>query len=334
MLNNICLPTGHLIVDNYSKGKLETLSIGDYGKHKNIKADFLGYTRELNGVENGEIMPLQEKWVITLSTQYGCIMKCTFCDVPNIKFSGNVSFDDLKAQLYTGLKAFDGVKYTDRLNIHFARMGEPIFNQDVFIFSEWLAENKRQIQNEIGVRIEVIHPVLTTMCPEYKHTFDRIYDWARIKNEMFKGQAGLQISINTSSESQRSAMFGGSSYTIGYIAKQLENIQTPIGRKYCLNIAYASGNEVDGDKLARLFDTDKWMVKITPIHNNKACRENGIQTIDGYQSYLPYKEPEESCKSAGFDTLVFIPSQDEEDGLITCGNAILGGSELKIEQAV
>ena len=65
-MNKICLPTGFLIVDDYAKGKLETLSIGDYGKHKNIKADFLGYTRELNGVENGEIMPLQEKWVITL----------------------------------------------------------------------------------------------------------------------------------------------------------------------------------------------------------------------------------------------------------------------------
>lgn len=46
---------------------------------------------------------------------------------------------------------------------------------------------------------------------------------------------------------------------------------------------------------------------------------------DLHPSYLPYKEPEESCKAAGFDTLVFIPSQDEEDGLITCGNAILVG---------
>lgn len=61
-MNKICLPTGFLIVDDYAKGKLETLSIGDYGKHKNIKADFLGYTRELNGVENGDIMPLQESF--------------------------------------------------------------------------------------------------------------------------------------------------------------------------------------------------------------------------------------------------------------------------------
>ena len=49
-MNKFALPTGYLFTDDYSKGQLETLSIGDYGKHHNIKADFLGYTREINGV--------------------------------------------------------------------------------------------------------------------------------------------------------------------------------------------------------------------------------------------------------------------------------------------
>ncbi len=332
-MNTIELPTGFLMVGDYSKGKLETLSIGDYGKSKNIKADFLGYTRELNGVENGAVMPLQEKWVITLSTQYGCVMKCKFCDVPNVQFRGNATFADLKQQFYAALSKYPGVNYTDRLNIHFARMGEPVFNEDVLLFSEWLAANKRQIQEETGVRIEVIHPVLTTMCPEYEHTENRIRQWADIKNELFNGQAGLQLSINTTSDAARNDMFDGSSKQLREIAAIADKLPMPIGRKYCLNFAYASGNEVDGAKLASMFDIDQWMVKITPIHNNTACIDNGIATIDGYSSYRPYKEPEQNCKSAGFDTLVFIPSQDEEDGLITCGNAILGGSELKLPDA-
>ncbi len=37
------LPTGKLIVDEYDKGRLQTLSIGDYGKERNIKANFLGF---------------------------------------------------------------------------------------------------------------------------------------------------------------------------------------------------------------------------------------------------------------------------------------------------
>jgi len=328
-MREIKLPTGALIVGDYEKGQLETLTIGDYGKSKNIKADFLGYTRELHGVPNGEIMPLQEKWVITLSTQYGCVMKCKFCDVPNIKFGGNVSFADLKKQFYHGLKYFN-VNYTDRLNIHYARMGEPTFNNAVLVFSEWLAENKRQVQEETGVRIEVIHPVLTSMLPKYKHTEARIKRWSEIKNNEFNGQAGLQLSINTTSEKQRNDMFDGSSMSLAEISKIAESLQSPIGRKYCINIAYATGNEVDGEKLKTLFNPDDWMVKITPIHNNTACSVNEIKTVGGYDSYLPYIFPEESCKAAGFDTLVFIPSQDEEDGLVTCGNAILGGSELKV----
>lgn len=329
-MNKIKLPTGYLFIDDYSKGKLETLSIGDYGKSKNIKADFLGYTNEIHGVVNGKIMPLQEKWVVTLSIQYGCVMKCNFCDVPNIKFRGNVSFDDLKKQLYSALNLFQDVTYTDRLNIHFARMGEPTFNNDVFSFSYWLAENKRKIQEDTGKRIEVIHPVLTTMCPDRKETKEKIVEWVNIKNNWFDGQAGLQLSINSTSNKQRKIMFGGSCMSLEEISTMVENIDQPLSRKYCLNIAYASGNEVDGKRLQELFDPDCWMVKITPIHNNMACTKNGISTIDGYNSYIPYREPEESCKNAGFDTLVFIPSQDEEDGLITCGNAILGGSELKL----
>ena len=88
------IPTGYLFTGNYSRGKLETLSIGDYGKSKNVKADFLGYKNLIEGVPNCYCMPLQEKWVITVSTQYGCPMKCTFCDVPNLKFAGNATFED------------------------------------------------------------------------------------------------------------------------------------------------------------------------------------------------------------------------------------------------
>ena len=50
-MNKFKLPTGYLFTDTYSKGELETLSIGDYGKAKNIKADFLGYTKEINDEE-------------------------------------------------------------------------------------------------------------------------------------------------------------------------------------------------------------------------------------------------------------------------------------------
>lgn len=92
------IPTGYLFTSKGERGMLETLSIGDYGKSKNIKADFLGFTKEINGVPNCDCMPLSEKWVITLSTQYGCPQKCTFCFPSNTQIStplGNKNIQDI-----------------------------------------------------------------------------------------------------------------------------------------------------------------------------------------------------------------------------------------------
>lgn len=42
--------TGKIYVD--TRRKLEFLTVGDYGKENNIKADFLGLKKEICGVEN------------------------------------------------------------------------------------------------------------------------------------------------------------------------------------------------------------------------------------------------------------------------------------------
>lgn len=329
------IPTGYLYTTSGERGELEGLSIGDYGKSKNIKANFLGYANEINGVSNQPTMPLSEKWVITISTQYGCPQKCTFCDVPNIPFKGNATFDDLKAQLYNGFALFPTVKYTDRLNLHFARMGEPVLNKHVFEFSRWMIENKRQIMHDTGVRLEVIHPVLTTSLPKsFKRLEESLLEWCYIKNELYRGQAGLQISINSTNETQRKTMFQDGSLSIEEFALIAAKFPEPIGRKYCLNFALASDYNVDADYLKTLFNPDNWMVKITPIHNNQSCRKNNISTIDGYDSFHPYKQIEQSLVDVGFDVLVFVPSMDEEDGLVTCGNLVLGGGVLNAEQII
>lgn len=329
------IPTGYLFTDRYSKGMLETLSIGDYGKHHNVKASFLGFDRDIDGVPNTACMPLSEKWVVTLSTQYGCVMKCTFCDVPKVPWAGNVSYDDLKKQLYSAISLFPSCNYTERLNIHFARMGDPIFNPAVFLFSSWMYNKKDEIRHDTGLRVETLHPVLTTSLPRnLKSLRDRVLDWCRIKNEIYNGQAGFQFSINSTSEAQRTEMFGDMQLHLEDFAKLAEEMPPPVSRKYCLNFALSSDFEVDAVRLASLFSADKFMVKITPIHNNDACRENGIKTVDGYDSFRPYAQAESDLKAAGFDVLVFVPSMDEEDGLVTCGNAVLGGSKMQSDNVI
>lgn len=321
------LPTGYLFISDFDGKKCETLSIGDYGKKANVKADFLGYTKPICGVENQETQPLSEKWVITLSTQYGCSMKCKFCDCPKIKFQGNLSKEDLYSQLYSAIELFPNVKYTERLNIHFARMGEGFFNFDnIYSFSEELYKNKK----DLPIRVEVLHPVFTTSLPKHSKLKERLEQWVDLKNNLYNGQAGLQLSINSTNNELRNDMFNGMSCSIEQVSDIVKDFQKPVGRKYCLNFALSSNFDVDANKLKSLFDPEKWMVKITPIHNNEACSKNGYETINGYNSFEPYKEVEQQLIDVGFDVLTFVPSMDEENGLVTCGNAILSGSKLKV----
>lgn len=106
----------------------------DYGKENNIKADFLGLTKEINGVD------LSKKWVATISTQKGCPMHCKFCDVPKFGFYGNASIEEMEWQIRNIIKN-ETVRNTDRFNVHFARMGEPTWNdKHLDLLSEvWLS---------------------------------------------------------------------------------------------------------------------------------------------------------------------------------------------------
>jgi 23S rRNA (adenine2503-C2)-methyltransferase len=74
ILKNVKVPTGNILIVKGDKGKLECVSLGDYGKENNLKADFLGLTREIEKVKSQKVMPLTDKWVVTVSTQYGCLI--------------------------------------------------------------------------------------------------------------------------------------------------------------------------------------------------------------------------------------------------------------------
>lgn len=317
-IRNIEVPTGNILIVNGQKGQLEMLSIGDYGKDVNLKCDAMGLDRELTNVKHTKLLPLEDKWVITISTQYGCSMGCTFCDVPKVGSGKNATFDDLIRQVLTGIKLHPEIESTKRLNIHYARMGEPTWNPNVLDATKWL---KTHIDPEYK-----IHPVVSTMMPknnQWLKTF--IHTWMRIKNRLLKGNAGLQLSINSTNEGERDIMFNGNALELSEIARLMDG-SIPNGRKITLNFAVAD-YEIDPEVLLRYFNPDDYIIKLTPMHKTITALENDIKTEGDYTNYYPYQEHEDALKEAGYDVLVFIASYEEDMGRITCGNAILSGSE-------
>lgn len=321
VLRNIKVPTGNIMIVEGDKGNLECLSIGDYGKETNLKAEFLGLNRAIEKVEHQEMMPLEEKWVVTISTQYGCSMNCVFCDVPKVGKGVNATYNDLKNQVIKALELHPEVEYTKRLNVHFARMGEPTWNPNVLEFSRNLKKEVRPYINR-----SFIHPVISTMMPKNNKNLSKfLADWMEIKNYDFRGEAGLQFSINSTSNEERNKMFSNNTLSLEEISEIGKNLDFPKGRKITLNFAVAD-YEINAKKLRKLFDPRKFLVKLTPMHKTDTALKNGIETDGDYTTMYPYLHIEEELKAEGFDVIVFIASEYEDLGRITCGNAILSGT--------
>lgn len=312
--------TGKIYVD--TDRKLEFLTVGDYGKENNIKADFLGLTKEINGVANTEV-DLSDKWVATISTQKGCPMNCQFCDCPKYGFYGNASIDDMCYEIEQILKG-ETVKETKRFNVHFARMGEPTFNENVLAFAE------SYLKPLVGeyIKADTIHPVVSTMLPKNNpKLFDFITEWCYIKNNVYNGEAGLQFSINSTDETQRKTQFGNKSLALVQISEFARTLPMPKGRKYTLNFAVTAQTILDAKELSRLFDKDKFIVKITPIHETNSAIKNGFDVATSYTDYDVYRKFEQPLLDEGWDVIVFVPSKEEDSDRITCGNALIANEQ-------
>lgn len=312
--------TGKIYVD--SDRRLEFLTVGDYGKENNIKANFLGLEKEIHGVAHHGV-DLSEKWVATISTQKGCPMKCQFCDCPKFGFFGNATLDDLEYQTRTILEN-EAVVETERFNVHYARMGEPTFNENVLVFTKHFL---RPLVSK-HIKAKTIHPVVSTMLPKAnKNLVNFIREWCRIKNETYNGEAGLQFSINTTDEVQRQKQFNGMSLSLAEISHIAKELPAPLGRKYTLNFAVTADTILDAKELSRLFDKEKFIVKITPIHKTNSAVKNGFGITTEYTDYDVYRKFEHPLLEEGWDVIVFVPSEEEDSDRITCGNALI--SQMK-----
>lgn len=63
MIKEFKTRTGYIFSDDVNR--LEWLYVGDYSKENNIKADFLGLNKEINGVKHHDV-DLSDKMVVTI----------------------------------------------------------------------------------------------------------------------------------------------------------------------------------------------------------------------------------------------------------------------------
>lgn len=308
--------TGEIVSD--TDLGIEYLYVGDYGKENNIKADFLGYTKRIEKVEHRPV-DITDKLVVTVSSQKGCPMDCNFCDCPKLGFTGNASLAELMSEITTGI-ALSRIKHGKRLNVHYARMGEPTFNENVIISARLIAEMLQEEDSDI--KFDTYHPVVSTMMPKSnKHLYEFLNKWIEAGFK-FGGEDGfgLQFSINTLDEEQRNEMFRDKSLSLQEIGDIIKKLPMPKKRKYTLNFAVTSKCNLDVDLMNKYFDKDKCIVKITPIHETVEAVNEGYEIVKDFDVYEKFEQP---LVKDGWDVIVFVPSKEEDADRITCGNSLI-----------
>ena len=308
--------TGKIITD--TDLNLEYLYVGDYGKENNIKASFLGYDKRIDEVKHHDV-DITDKLVVTVSSQKGCPMNCNFCDCPKLGFKGNATLPELVTEIMSGV-ALSGIKHGKRLNVHYARMGEPTFNPNVITSAEYIA--KMLGDENSDVTFDEYHPVVSTMMPKTnKNLKEFLRRWVET-GFVYGGEDGfgLQFSINTLDEDDRNAMFRNRSMSLQEISDVIRELPMPKKRKYTLNFAVTSKSNLDVDLMNKYFDKEKCIVKITPIHETVEAVDEGYEIVKDFDVYEKFEQP---LVDDGWDVIVFVPSKEEDADRITCGNSLI-----------
>lgn len=277
---------------------------------------------------NKNYKPRYEKaWSVMLSNQKGCPMKCTFCDCPGFGFHGNISREELKYQIETIIDNV-GVTHTECFNVDFMRMGEPTLNEAILPFIE--NDLRKIVLNKVDA--EVIHPSLSTMLPRRNKDglLNYLLDYCRIKNDVYKGVADLQFSINTTDEVIRRKIFKNMSLSLEEISELAKQMPLPKGNKYALNFAVTQDSVIEPEVLDRLFDKNKFYIKLTPIHQTFNAIDNGFVSDNETTYQNKINAIEEELSSKGWEVKIFVDRDDVDKDSLTCGNLVLANISEKL----
>lgn len=289
--------------------------IGRVGR-EDIAMVYIGVTEKGKVVEFVESIqpPLtrEKKWVLIVSTLYGCPVKCRICDA-SIYYKGKLTSNEILAQIdYMVRNRFqDGLIEVEKLKIQFARMGEPSFNEHVLNVLE-LLPNKYKLKGELI-------PSLSTIAPRGREKF--FESLLEIKKRLFDHNFQLQFSIHSTDEKFRDWLIPFPKWSFKEIANYGIRFFSYYGRKITLNFALLENAPLVPQILSDYFDPEKFLIKITPVNPTYKVIHGGFSSYikeDGFSHY----EIVEELEKIGYQVIISIGELEENKIGSNCGQYI------------
>lgn len=258
-----------------------------------------------------------QKWVLVISTLYGCPVDCKFCDAGG-NYKGKISYGDLLFQIdYLIREYYPDLKVPcEKFKIQFARMGEPSFNPYVLQVLEDLPDL---------YSIPGFIPSVSTIAPRGTDTFfNRLL---AVKKKKYPFSFQLQFSIHSTHNEQRDYLIPVRKWDFQEIANYGKNFHDPGGRKITLNFALQTVSVIDPAVLIRHFDPDYFIIKLTPVNPTFNAVKNNIQSLITSDS-LSFKIVDD-LKEKGYEVILSIGEWEENQIGSNCGQYVSACSKSR-----
>jgi 23S rRNA (adenine2503-C2)-methyltransferase len=260
-------------------------------------------------------IPLEKKWVMIVSTLYGCPVGCAFCDAGGW-YEGKLSTEEILTQIdYMVVRKFPNrIIPVEKFKIQFARMGEPAFNKNVLDVLEALP---------LRYQAPGLMPSISTVAPDGTDSFfERL---PQIKDKYYSnGRFQMQFSIHSTNEQQRDKLIPVKKWNFQRIAQYGESFFNPkkSDRKITLNFALAENTELDIHRLMKYFNPDIFMIKITPVNPTVSALRNDI--VNHVKGDDGLNEPKIAglLRETGYEVIVSIGEWEENKIGSNCGQYI------------
>lgn len=256
----------------------------------------------------------EEKWILVVSTLYGCPVNCTICDAGPY-YLGRISKEGIFWQIDTMISKYypEGKIPVKQLKIQFARMGESAFNRNVL-----------EVINEFGFYFDApgFMPSVSTIAP---HGTDRFFeDLLRIKSEKFNtGNFQLQFSIHTTDEERRNELIPVRKWSFKKIAEYGKKFYIKGDRKITLSFAVSHEYPIEPVRLLEIFDPSVFLIKLTPLNPTYKTGKAGIVSLPQKDSIEKLPALAGEFKDAGYDAIISIGEPEENLIGSNCGQNLL-----------
>ena len=252
----------------------------------------------------------EEKWVVIVSTMFGCPVGCQICDAGG-GYLGKVDAEGMLWQVREAVaqRFGDAGPRTDMLKVQFARMGDPALNDHVL---EALVGLRRSYPDtNVVASVSTVGPT---------HARDFLERLREVKEEHYPdGNFQLQFSIHSTDREVRSRLCPIRTLSFEEMAEIGEAFRSPGDKRVTLNFCLIEGIPIDPVVVRRHFDPEHFLIKLTPLNPTSRAEEAGLVSLIEKDSEEAAQRFIEAFQAQGFDVLLSIGEYEENQIGSNCG---------------